>query len=43
MPIIDKIKYVKTLKEVAVEVPTQSAITQGPISRALPFLSHTSC
>ena len=28
-PFIDKIRYVKTLKEVAVEIPTQSAITQG--------------
>lgn len=28
-PFIDQIKYVKTLKEVAVEIPTQSAITQG--------------
>lgn len=29
MPILDSIKYVKTLKEVAVTVPSQSAITQG--------------
>lgn len=28
-PFIDRIRYVKTLKEVAVEIPTQSAITQG--------------
>jgi regulator of protease activity HflC (stomatin/prohibitin superfamily) len=31
MPILDSIKYVKTLKEVAVPVPSQSAITQGNI------------
>jgi len=29
IPFIDRIRYVRTLKEVAVEVPTQSAITQG--------------
>lgn len=29
VPILDSVKYVKTLKEVAVSVPSQSAITQG--------------
>lgn len=29
MPILDSVKYVKTLKEVAATVPSQSAITQG--------------
>lgn len=29
MPVLDSVKYVKTLKEVAVSVPSQSAITQG--------------
>lgn len=29
IPFIDSIKYVKTLKEVAVGIPSQSAITQG--------------
>jgi regulator of protease activity HflC (stomatin/prohibitin superfamily) len=29
IPVIDQIKYVQTLKEVACEIPTQSAITQG--------------
>lgn len=31
-PIIDRIKYVKSLKETAIEVPSQSAITQGTLS-----------
>lgn len=34
-PIIDQIRYVKTLKEVAVEVPTQSAITQDNVALAI--------
>lgn len=29
MPIIDQVKYVKSLKEVAIEIPSQRAITQG--------------
>lgn len=29
VPLIDRIKYVKSMKETAVEVPSQSAITQG--------------
>lgn len=48
MPFIDQIKYVKTLKEVAVEIPTQSAITQGKhtyIQHTLVYsmLLHTVC
>lgn len=31
VPFIDRIKYVKSMKETAVEVPSQSAITQGTI------------
>jgi regulator of protease activity HflC (stomatin/prohibitin superfamily) len=32
VPFIDRISYVHTLKEVALEVPHQSAITQGKIN-----------
>ncbi|KAF9134060.1 hypothetical protein BGX30_012053 [Mortierella sp. GBA39] len=32
MPIIDQVKYVKSLKEVAIEVPSQRAITQDNVT-----------
>lgn len=35
IPFIDRIKYVKTLKEVAVLVPSQSAITQDNVTISL--------
>ena len=34
-PFVEKIKYVKTLKEVAVEIPSQSAITQDNVTISL--------
>ncbi|ORZ03217.1 hypothetical protein BCR43DRAFT_555236 [Syncephalastrum racemosum] len=35
MPVIDRIKYVKSLKETATEVPSQSAITQDNVTLEL--------
>ncbi|PVU90861.1 hypothetical protein BB561_004680 [Smittium simulii] len=35
IPVIDRIKYIQSLKEVAVEIPTQSAITQDNVTLEL--------
>lgn len=36
LPVIDKIKYVQSLKEVASEVPEQAAVTSGIHSSLFP-------
>ncbi len=35
IPLVEKVTYVKTLKEVAVEIPSQSAITQDNVTISL--------
>jgi regulator of protease activity HflC (stomatin/prohibitin superfamily) len=35
IPIIDKVQYVKSLKEVAIEIPSQSAITADNVTLEL--------
>lgn len=35
IPIVDSVKYVQSLKEIAIDVPKQSAITSGKIYKIL--------
>ncbi|KAI9272612.1 hypothetical protein BY458DRAFT_546680 [Sporodiniella umbellata] len=42
-PILDRIKYVKSLKETAIEVPSQSAITQDNVTLELDGVLYIRC
>jgi hypothetical protein len=37
IPVLDKVKYVQSLKEIAIDIPQQAAISSGQI---LPFSSQ---
>ncbi|KAG1144723.1 hypothetical protein G6F37_004080 [Rhizopus arrhizus] len=43
VPILDRIKYVKSLKETAIEVPSQSAITQDNVTLELDGVLYIRC
>ena len=40
VPVIDKVKYVHSLKEITVDIPQQIAVTKGRTEEKIPYLDE---